>query len=128
MQRHRAQPKARLAVVSRRFPMKLSTALITAFLLGMAAFSEARTITSRALPTGVDAAGACYFRNIGVVPISLEVSALENFRPGLISPSYENCNGAPLAAGKTCVLLVDDLPDYIGFSCSAEITGSGKNL
>ncbi|HZR82041.1 MAG TPA: hypothetical protein VFD92_13170 [Candidatus Binatia bacterium] len=108
--------------------MKLSTAVVVASLLGMAAPSQARTITSRMLPAGSNNAGACYFRNVGTTPISLQVSALRNFKAGFITPSSESCNGAPLAAGKTCYLLVNLLPDHVGFSCSAEFSGSGRNL
>jgi hypothetical protein len=110
--------------------MKKHTALAAlGFLLGTAGISHAaQTITSAALPTGTNTAGACYIRNVGTSPISLQVEALLNFSTGFISPSFQNCNQAPLPGGRTCVLLVNDLPDDVTFECSAVVSGSVKNL
>jgi hypothetical protein len=109
--------------------MKIYIALAAAaFLWASASFSHAaQTITSPGLPTGTNTAGACYIRNVGATPVSLQVTALLNFSPGFITPSFQNCNDAPLPAGRTCVLLVNDLPDDVAFSCSA-VASSAKNL
>jgi hypothetical protein len=97
-------------------------------LLGLTSLAPAAQLLSPPLATGVNAAGACYFRNVGPTPITLHVKALSNFTPDFITPDFQNCNDAPLAAGHTCVLLVDDLPDDTTFACAAKVTGSAKNL
>jgi hypothetical protein len=33
-----------------------------------------------------------------------------------------------VAAGRTCVLLVNDLPDDVTFECSAVVSGNPKNV
>jgi len=109
--------------------MKLSTLLTAmALLAGSAGFAQAvPTITSMGLPTKTDTYGACYVRNVGTRPVSLQVAALDNFSPGFIDPSWQNCNDVPLAPGRTCVLLINDLPDDVTFSCSATlISGSPR--
>jgi len=98
---------------------------------------QAATISSPALPTLhatdfeggnlFNTTGACYVRNVGKTPISLEVKFFQNFGSELVA-SFQNCNQAPLAAGRTCVALVNDLPDDVVFSCSANIAGSAKNV
>jgi hypothetical protein len=61
--------------------------------------------------------------------VSVQVAFLENFSAGFIAPDFESCNAAPLAPGRTCVLLVTDLPDDVTFECSATaVTGNVKNL
>jgi len=108
--------------------MKNTLAAI-ALLLGSASFTHAaQTIVSPALPTPSDTAGACYLRNVGTTPISVKVSVLANFSPGFITPDFQNCNDAPLAPGKTCRLLVNDLPDDVTFECTAQVSGNAKNI
>src|SRR3954470_14807976 len=99
-----------------------------AALIAAAGVAHAGTIVSPPLWTDVNTRGACYVRNIGTKPITLQVTALDNFSPGFITPSFQNCNNAPLDAGRTCVLLVDDLPDDVTFACSADVSGSTKNI
>lgn len=109
--------------------MKLRTALAAlAWLAGTAGVSQAATIASLDLPTTTNTAGACYLRNVGTQPIAVELEALLNHTPGFIAPTFQNCNDVPLAAGRTCVLLVDDLPDDVAFACSAVVNGSARNL
>lgn len=106
-------------------------------LVGITGLSHAATIASPAIPTlhATDfeggslygTTGACYVRNVGRVPVSLEVKFFQNFGVEL-SPSFQNCNSVPLAPGRTCVALVNDLPDDVVFSCSATASGSPKNL
>lgn len=111
--------------------MKLTYATLTAatFLLGSTGLSQAGTIASPAFPTGTEAEAACYVRNVGTTPISVEVTTFENFGVEL-APTFDNCNGAPLAAGRTCVLLVNPtfLPDDVTVACSAVTSGSKTNL
>lgn len=109
--------------------MKLRPALTAlAFLLGLAAVSHAaQTIVSPGFPTFTNTSGACYLRNVGPRPVSVQVTALLNFSPGFIDPSFTNCN-VPIASGQTCVVLVDDLPDDVAFACSAVVAGSPKTL
>jgi len=110
--------------------MKVNTLLATAAaLLGSASLAYAgQTIISPALETGSNTAGACYVRNIGKTPISLQVTALENLTPGFIPADFQNCNDAPLAGGHSCVLLVNNLPDDVTFECSAAVSGNVKNV
>jgi hypothetical protein len=96
--------------------------------LGITGLSHAATIVSPALPTGTNTGGACYIRNVGTKSVSLQVTALNNFSPGFINPNVNTCNPTPLAAGRTCILLVNDLPDDVTFACSAVVKGSAKNL
>lgn len=105
-----------------------ATFLAAASLVGITGLSHAGTIASPPLPTGTGTAGACYIRNVGTKPISLQVTALNNFSPGFINPNLNTCNPTPLAAGRTCVLLVNDLPDDVTFACSAVVNGSAKDL
>lgn len=98
-----------------------------AFLLGSGGATHAAQIVSPPLPTSENTAGACYFRNVGTTPITLQVDTWLNFSPGFISPSFQNCNQAPLPGGRTCVVLVDDLPDDVTFACSA-VVSSATNL
>lgn len=112
--------------------MKVKIALAAmAALLGSASLTPAaQTIVSPALQTASGTAGACYIRNVGSTPIFLQVTVLENFSPDFITPDFQNCNGeAALAPGKTCVLLVNDLPDDVTFECSATaLSGNVRNL
>ena len=45
-----------------------------------------------------------------------------------VTPSFQNCNDGPLAAGRTCVLLMDSLDDDVTFACSAVLSGSAKDV
>ena len=111
--------------------MKMYSALVAvAALVGSARLVHAgQTIVSGALPTSTGTAGACYIRNAGPSPVSLQVTVLENFSPGFIAPDFDSCNSeSPLAAGRTCVVLINDLPDDVTFQCAATVSGSAKNL
>ena len=107
--------------------MKRFTALAVLALVSSTA-AHAADITSSGLPTTTNTAGACYVRNVGKGPIGVQLRALLNFSPGFITPSFENCSTAPLAPGRTCVLLVDDLPDDVRFACSATVAGNARNV
>jgi hypothetical protein len=109
--------------------MKLhATMLAAATLVGMASAAQAgQTIASPTFRTGVDNGGACYVRNVGRVPVSVQVKISQNFGADLL-PSFQSCNQAPLAPGRTCVALVADLPDDVTFACSATASGSAKYL
>lgn len=110
--------------------MKTTLALsgLAALLAGASLAHAARTLVSPGLPTVENTAGACYFRNVGTNPIALHVSAIQNFVPGSIDPDFQNCNDAPLAPGRTCVLLENTLPADVTFECAAEVSGNPKNL
>lgn len=98
-----------------------------ASLLGITGLSHAAQISSPLLPTGTGTSGACYIRNVGSSPISLQATISQNVDFPVIV-NFQNCNNAPLPAGRTCVVLVNDLPDDVFFSCSAVVDGSAKNL
>jgi hypothetical protein len=106
---------------------KIALALSTT-LLALAGATHAATITSGGLPTGVDNRTACYFRNVGTTPISLQAQGLINFSPGFTTPSFQNCNQAPLPPGRTCALIWNDIADDTAFACTAVVQGSAKHL
>jgi hypothetical protein len=109
-----------------------------ASLWGITGLSHAGTIASPALPTLhsttfvggelIETGGACYIRNVDTDDsISVEVKFFQNFGVEL-APDFQNCNNAPLGPGKTCVLIISNLPDDVVFACSAKATGSVKKL
>jgi hypothetical protein len=95
-----------------------ATLTAAACLVGLTSLCQAGQIVSPALPTDTNTAGACYIRNLQSTPISLQVQLFQSSTFD-IPPTFENCNTAPLAAGRTCVVLVNDLPDGVHFACSA---------
>ena len=86
----------------------------SAVLLGLAGPAQALQILSPPLPTAINTSGACYVRNTGTSAVAVQVSLFSN--NGLIV-SFNGCNGSPLAAGQTCVVLVNDLPDDSYAAC-----------
>lgn len=105
--------------------MKTSVAL-TAFVLlfGLASAVQAAQLVSSPLPTSIGTSGACYVRNSGATAVLItEVSLFSN--NGLIV-SFDNCSGVSLAAGHTCVVLVNDLPDDSYAACRVTAGTVGK--
>ena len=99
-----------------------------AILFGIAGYSHAaQTIVSAGLPTGTNTAGACYVRNIGTRPVSVNLTASVNYTAP-VQPTFESCSQAPLDPGRSCVLLVDGLDNSVTFACAAAIGGSAKNV
>lgn len=109
--------------------MRMNAVLLSAAcLLATATVSEAgQRIISTSIRTGTGTAGACYVRNVGKAPIPVTVEMYQNAGFPIII-SFQNCNSVPLAPGRTCVVLANDLPDDVTFQCSAEAAGSVKNL
>jgi hypothetical protein len=102
--------------------------LAAASLLGTAAISHAgQRIISTSIRTGVDTAGACYIRNVGKTPVPVQVEMYQNAGFPIII-SFQNCNDVPLAPGRTCVVIANDLPDDVTFQCSAVAASTAKNL
>ena len=102
--------------------------LVAAVLFSLGGLAEAaQTISSAAIPvTTLPDNLACYVRNIGDKPVSVTVQIV-NSSGAVVSPAFQNCNGAPLAAGRTCVVLVSAVTNDL-FACSATASGSAKNL
>jgi len=99
-----------------------------AFLVGIAGYAHAaQTIVSAGLPTSTNTSAACYVRNIGSRPVTVSLTASVNYTAP-VQPSFENCSRAPLDAGHSCVLLVDELDDDVTFACAAVIGGSAKSV
>jgi len=97
--------------------MKTRAALIAAtLLLGLPGLAHAGQILSPPLWTGVNTAGACYVRNTGGSAVTVQVTLFSN---NSMTVDLNTCNSAPLGAGKTCVVLVSDLPDDSFVACSA---------
>jgi hypothetical protein len=104
--------------------MKAFTAIAAALaLLATAGVAYAAQLVSAPVATGVNSAGACYVRNIGNKPVPVSVSI---FSPFAVTVSFDNCNGTPLAAGRTCVVLVNQLPGNTFVSCAAIAASVGK--
>lgn len=109
--------------------MKTYAALLAlTALVGTAAVSHAaQKIVSTSMRTGTNTAGACYIRNAGKSQVVLtEAEMSQNGFPMIIN--VNNCNGATLAPGQTCVIIANDLPDDVPFQCSATSAGSAKYL
>ena len=108
---------------------KIFLAALAAF-LGIAGSAHAvTTLTSGGLPTGENNTVACYFRNAGPTPITMHAQGMINFTRNFTFPALDTCNGAPLAPGRTCILLWNDIDDDTVFGCTADITsGNAKNL
>src|SRR5262245_65452276 len=91
--------------------MRLSSVLTAlALLSGGAGLAHAsQIITSPPLQTVENTAGACYIRNVGTRPISVQISPLINFTPGFRTADFNDCSngkdGLPLQHGTACVLL-----------------------
>src|SRR4030095_869164 len=94
-----------------------------ALLLGSAGLAHAaQTITSPGLPTATNTSAACYLRNGGTRPVFVQMGGLLNYTPGIVIPDFQNCNDAPLAPGKSCVFLLNQLDDDITFACAAVVS------
>src|SRR6185369_5457101 len=107
---------------------KMTSLAALAALLGIAGAARAGTITSGSIPTGVNNNAACYFRNVGTAPIRLQAQGLINFTRNFTTPSFQNCNDIPLAPGRTCVLIWNDIDDDTSFACTADVFGNPKNI
>ena len=114
--------------------MRLSSVLTAlALLSGGAGLAHAsQIITSPPLQTANNTAGACYIRNVGTRPITVDISPLINFTAGFRTPDFNNCSnnndGVPLQPGHTCVLLMNTLDADVTFACTAVIGGNAKNV
>jgi hypothetical protein len=82
--------------------------------------ARAAQLLSPPLWTDVGDAGTCYLRNIGTTPVNVQVTLFSNngIAPGDIV--VDSCNSGPLAAGKTCVIFVQALPDDSWAACSVK--------
>jgi hypothetical protein len=100
---------------------------IVALLSSMAGLASAGTISSAPVVSfWVDTQDACYVRNIGAKPVSVNVQIIRD-DGAVVTPDFDSCNDGPLAPGTTCVVLADRTAT--GFSaCSATTPGSAKNL
>jgi hypothetical protein len=85
-------------------------------LLGVAGPAGAAQLITSPLWTGVNNSAACYVRNTGTTAVSVTVSLFSN--NGTTAP-FDDCNDGPLAAGRTCVIILDDIPDDSFIACSA---------
>jgi hypothetical protein len=88
--------------------------------------SAGGTIATTLLQVGVGIDGACYVRNVGskAESITVEVDDTED----RLGPTFDSCDGAPLGAGTTCVVLFRRGPfRHVGCSATTR-SGSAKNL
>jgi hypothetical protein len=96
-----------------------------AVFLGLASLAQAAQLLSPPLPTNVNTSATCYIRNTGTTPVTVEVSLFSN--NGLVV-SFDNCNTAPLLAGHTCLVQVNDLPDSSYAACRVTASSVSKLL
>jgi hypothetical protein len=88
---------------------------VAALVLGTAGVAQAQQqLVSPPFPTDVGTDGACYIRNTGTQPVNVQVTIHSN--NGVVV-QFQNCNGAPLGAGRTCVMLAA-LPDASFAACT----------
>jgi hypothetical protein len=97
--------------LSLMFPLAAGVVLLAA------AQASADKLVTAALPTSTGMPGACYVRNNGTVPIAVDVQLFSN-QPLEPPPDFNNCNSAPLAPGKNCLVLFLRLPDSSYAMCS----------
>jgi hypothetical protein len=95
--------------------MKISIAtLVVGLILGTAGVVHAQQqLVSPPFPTDVGTDGACYVRNTSNDPLAIQVTVHSN--NGVVV-QFQNCNSAPLAAGRTCVVLAS-VPDSSYAAC-----------
>lgn len=107
--------------------MKTPTSLLAVALAGVTATaSAAGTIATTLEYLGVGAQGACYIRNVGPRPASIDVEVDDS--TDRLTPAFDGCNGAPLGSGATCVVLFQR-SRTASIGCSATTrSGSAKNL
>jgi hypothetical protein len=92
--------------------------LIAALVLGSSSLAHAGQILSPGLPTGIGSAGACYVRNTGTTPVTVQVTLFSN--NSIVAAEYhDHCSIAPLHPGHTCLVVVDALPDASFAACRA---------
>jgi hypothetical protein len=104
--------------------MKTFVLTCAAVLFGFSGIASAQQrIASPALPGAIGNAAACYVRNTGTSATAVAVSTTSTLP---IVANVDTCNGGPLAAGKTCVLLFNNLPDFTFLACSATALNTSR--
>jgi hypothetical protein len=110
--------------------MRKFTALVTAgILVPFAGVAYAAQLISPPLWSEINNSATCYVRNTGVSPVSIQVKIYSNFGPdNPLTPVFQNCNNAPLPAGKTCAVHVSasGLPDSSSVGCMVTGDALGK--
>ena len=110
--------------------MRKFTAFVTAgILVPFAGVAYAAQLISPPLWSEFNNSAACYIRNSGNTAVAVQVKIYDNFGPNNpLTPSFQNCNNAPLPAGRTCVVLVSvsGLPDSSFVGCMVTGDALGK--
>jgi hypothetical protein len=110
--------------------MRKFTAFVAALLmLPFAGIAYAAQLISPPLWSEFNNSAACYIRNTGGSPVSVQVKIYSNFGPDdPLTPVFQNCNNAPLPAGRTCAVLVSvsGLPDSSFVGCMVTGNALGK--
>src|SRR4051794_19965802 len=103
--------------------MTIRTASLTvaASLLGLVGTAHAAELLSSPLWTDTGNVGICNIRNIGAIPVTVQVKLFSN---NGFHIDIDNCNspGIPLGPGKTYSVFSSDLPDDSYVACSEETT------
>src|SRR5262245_567090 len=98
--------------------MRSVAALAAVVVLGLASFAQAAQLLSPPLPTpsrgtNIGTLGACRVRNVGTTPVTVTVAVFSN--NGVVT-TFDTCNTAALAAGKSCSVAAN-LPEDSFVSC-----------
>lgn len=97
--------------------MRTASFAVAVSLSSLAVTAHAAELRSSPLWTDVGNAGACYIRNVGTNPVSVQVKLFSNNGMSIVR---DTCNTGPLGAGKTCAVFSLHLPDDSLVACSAK--------
>src|SRR4051794_11563159 len=108
--------------------MTIRTASLTvaASLLGLVGTAHAAELLSSPLWTDTGNVGICNIRNIGAIPVTVQVKLFSN---NGFHIDIDNCNspGIPLGPGKTCSVFSSGLPDDSYVACSVKTSNVNAN-
>ena len=101
--------------------MMIRTASLAAAvsLLSLVGTAHATELLSPPLWTDTSNAGICIIRNVGAIPVTIQVKLFSN---NGFHIDIDNCNApsAPLGPGKTCSVFSFGLPDDSYVACSVK--------
>ena len=100
---------------------------IAASLLSLVGTAHAAELISSPLWTDTGNAGICNIRNVGAIPISIQVKLFSN---NGFHVDIDNCNApsAPLGPGKTCSVFSFGLPDDSYVACSVKTSNVNASI
>ena len=108
--------------------MRTASLAAAVSLLSLVSAAHAAELLSSPLWTDTDNAGICIIRNVGAIPITVQVKLFSN---NSFHIDIDDCNApsAPLGPGKTCSVFSFGLPDDSFVECSAKTSNvNASNL